>query len=168
MATAYLGLGKTDTALEYSTQATAVLRSLRSMVLIEHLTDRTMIFTALRRFDEARECSREVLELMRKHRTDSPALSAHIVQRIAAVGALRPCGHAIAADNDHRCAARLLGHAAAVIEAQGIAGWPLERNEVDRVLEALRNSLGAAALADLMREGADMSHDQAMKLALSI
>jgi predicted ATPase/DNA-binding XRE family transcriptional regulator len=117
---------------------------------------------ALKRFDEARDYSREVLRLS-IDRTFH--WFAYALQHLAAVGALAPCDDAGLRRERICCSARLLGFSTSRLAYRATAYT--EKQEREMLVAALRDTLGVDADV-LMSEGARWSEEHAIAEALTL
>ena len=119
---------------------------------------------ALNRYDEARQCAREALDLACEQHMD--VFATYALQSVAVIAALRPQTSREASQHPHRCAARTLGWVDARLAAMGSSRLINQEQQYERALEALRAALGSDALAELMAAGAAMTQDQTIEEAL--
>jgi tetratricopeptide (TPR) repeat protein len=152
------GAGNAELALEHATDALATFRTInhaRGVSITLNLVAQRLL--SLDRYDQAEMSAREALDLAREHHFEAATVCA--LQRLAVVGALRPHRAAKGGPAAFASAARILGffdaHPAALESP-----FKLDQREYDRALRALRDALGADAVAKLMVEGTGMSEDQ--------
>jgi hypothetical protein len=117
------------------------------------------------RWDDAREHARKALDLAQETQYD--VCRASTIQHLAAIAALAPCDDEARSETS-ACGARLLGYVDALIATLDAARQDTERQEYDRVLTALDQTLGAARRASFMAEGAALKSERATELARSI
>jgi predicted ATPase/class 3 adenylate cyclase len=120
---------------------------------------------ALEHYDEARASGREALLVARDAQFE--VLMACALQHLAAIGALRPSDEAHSLELRRR-AAGLLGFAdARLTAAEGLREYT-EDQELERMLPALREALGADELARLMKVGSAWGEEHAVNEAMLI
>jgi predicted ATPase/DNA-binding XRE family transcriptional regulator len=159
--------GNTELALRHATEAVARLRTLHDMRLVVNSLDSIAAFLiALARYDEAKECAREMLEAAREHHLDIYAVLS--LQHLGVILALRPQAVAERKRARYAQAARILGFVDARLAGIGSIRSPIIQPEYDRVLSMLSDAFGADAVASLMEEGAGMTEVQAVKETLAI
>ena len=73
----------------------------------------------------------------------------------------------LAAGEDARWAARLLGAAHALMAKSGGAWWPADQVEVQRALEKIRSSLDESQFTKSWQAGQAMGLDEAIRFALA-
>ena len=158
--------GDAELALRHATDALATFRTFNDARGVAAVLGGMAIYlVSLARFDEAEECAREALELARDRQWEVKAASS--LQHLAAIAAQRPQGEAERTSKARARAARILGFADARFRAIGSPRIALMEWQYGRVISALRESLGADAVARLMAEGAAMTEEQAVEAALS-
>jgi hypothetical protein len=162
------GLGDASAALEHSARALPVLRAWRHADLAECLSNEATFFTALDRYEEARERALESLNVALQTVADAPARTIHAVQRLAAVAALHPSETPGDEREDRIDAAQLLGYADARLSEHGAFRWPTDQRDVDRAMTSLVRAFGPDEVAELRNSGAALSDDQAVELALTL
>jgi predicted ATPase/transcriptional regulator with XRE-family HTH domain len=157
--------GNADVALRHATDALATFRTFNHARGIAAALRSSAIYLAhLARFDEAEQCARESLELARDGQWESMLVSS--LQHLAAVAALRPQVDAEHAGTSRALAARIFGFSDAQMgETIGLRRFSNVDRQYGPVISALRESLGADALAKLMAEGAAMTEEQAVEAA---
>ena len=157
--------GNADLALRHATDALATFRTFNHARGIAAALRSSAIYLAhLARFDEAEQCARESLELARDGQWES--MTGSSLQHLAAVAALRPRVDAEHTDKSRALAARILGFCDAQLgETIGFRRFSNVDWQYGPVISALRESLGADAVAKLMAEGAAMTEEQAVEAA---
>jgi hypothetical protein len=138
-----------DGALHDVREAEAVFRERNAeSILCVAVLNAAAYLLALRRFDEAWECSREGLDLALRH--DSAMAVAWAIGHVAE----------LAAENgDAERSARLLGYAGEAYRKTGTAREPTEQRGYDRALELIRDELPEDRIRALMAEGASWELD---------
>jgi predicted ATPase len=157
--------GNADLALRHATDALASFRTFNHARGIAAALRSSAVYLAhLARFDEAEQCARESLELARDGQWES--MTGSSLQHLAAVAALRPRVDAEHTGKSRALAARILGFCDAQIgETIGLRRFSNVDRQYGPVISALRESLGADAVAKLMAEGAAMTEEQAVEAA---
>ena len=157
--------GNADLALRHATDALATFRTFNHVRGIAAALRSSAIYLAhLARFDDAERCARESLELARDGQWES--MTGSSLQHLAAVAALRPRVDAEHTDKSRALAARILGFCDAQLgETIGFRHFSNVDRQYGPVISALRESLGADAVAKLMAEGAAMTEEQAVEAA---
>ena len=157
--------GNADLALRHATDALATFRTFSHARGIAAALRSSAIYLAhLARFDEAEQCARESLELARDGQWES--MTGSSLQHLAAVAALRPRVDAEHAGKSRALAARIFGFCDAQLgETIGFRRFSNVDRQYGPVISALRESLGADAVAKLMAEGAAMTEEQAVEAA---
>ncbi len=153
--------GDAELALRDTTEALATFRKfdhVRGITIILNHMARYLV--SLTRYDEAEKSAREALYMAREH--DLDVLAAYALQHLGAIAALRPRSAADLSHTGYEQAARILGFVDARLAAMGSARAE-EQQEYDRVLNVLRDALGADALGKLMAAGAAMTEEQAVE-----
>jgi tetratricopeptide (TPR) repeat protein len=155
------GAGNAEPALRYAVDALATFRTINHArgvsISLDLVAQRLLSWD---RYDEAETSAREALEVAREHHLEIPAACA--LQLLAAVAALRPHPIADRSATAYARAARVLGFFDARPAALDSV-LKLDRQEYDRALNALREALGADAVAKLMDEGATLTEEQAVE-----
>jgi predicted ATPase/transcriptional regulator with XRE-family HTH domain len=159
--------GDAEQALIYASEGLAAFRSLGYTQ--QHpslLCNMSTYLISLGRYDEAEAYAREALNLQSEQYGDPESVTLAL-QSIASAAALRL--YDSAAHRREACirAARVLSFTDAhlpPVESQ----LSIERRGHDLVLAALRDALGAEAVADLIAEGALMTQEQAIATAAEI
>ncbi|MGB8908819.1 MAG: helix-turn-helix domain-containing protein [Candidatus Cybelea sp.] len=136
-------------------QAAAAARNLISIYLI-----------ALGEYEEAERHTRESLALACEH--GHGVLIAYDVQHLAAISSLRPCSAPESARGACEKAARILGFVDSRLTALGSTQFRHQRQERERTLASIRDTLGTETVTRLMAEGAAMTEEQSLKEALAI
>jgi predicted ATPase/transcriptional regulator with XRE-family HTH domain len=129
------------------------------------LANMAAYLVALDRFDEAREVIRSAIPAARD--PDYGYGIVLLLQRAAAIAALRPAENEASARADRVRAARLLGYVDGNIDATA-RGEYTEQSEYQRALEALRDSLDLGELTRLMNAGRFWSEAEAVAEALLV
>jgi len=158
--------GNLDLALAYANRAVSMLRKFNDAPLVAHALDSlTLYLISLGRYDEARERALEVLEMARDHHLD--VVVAQALQHLAAIAAFRPAASARRQEETSRSVARLLGFVDARFAATGSTRLHnQQQQEYDRSVAAVHAAIGEPAVALAMTEGATMSEEQAVAVAL--
>jgi hypothetical protein len=133
---------------------------------MDYRSEVTRYLVALARYEEAEERARETLTIARERHED--VYAAFTLQYLAFIAALRP--RTVAEGGTEICsrAAQILGFSNARMSAMGSARKPNDRPLYDRAMSAMRDAIGADALAKLMAEGAAMTEEQAVEAALAM
>jgi tetratricopeptide (TPR) repeat protein len=159
--------GNPESALAHATDALALVRRTNAYpaagIYTLHLISEYLL--ALARYDEAYERARETLALAREH--DLSVLAAWALQHLAAVAVLRARARGENTERDDIRAARLLGFVDARLASLGSAQTIISRQERERIVSALRDTMTAERLEQLMAAGASMTEDEAAHEALS-
>jgi predicted ATPase len=117
---------------------------------------------ALARYDEAEIHARQALEFNRERNIYYEV--AFALQHLAAVATLRPEHDTECHARERAQAARLLGFVDTRLAAIGLLRRPHAiRQEYDRVVDVLQETIGADEVARLMAAGAAMTEDQAIE-----
>ncbi|HLI97982.1 MAG TPA: adenylate/guanylate cyclase domain-containing protein [Candidatus Baltobacteraceae bacterium] len=151
--------GDAESAVHLAEEALAGSRLRNVSTRAITLVNLSAYLVATASWDEARERGREGLKLQRELQ-DGVAIAA-VLQHLAAVVALQAAGYGDAT----RCA-RILGHVDARFAALGASRQFTEQQEYDKMLPALRELLGEAKCAALMREGSAWDEDRAVSEAM--
>jgi predicted ATPase/transcriptional regulator with XRE-family HTH domain len=158
--------GNAELALGHGTTALATIRTLgqpRDTVIA--LNTMAMCLIPLSRYGEAQTSALEALDLAWDRHLDGVAAEA--ILQLGKIAALRPPEVGEPMTAAYLRAGRLLGFARARL--MGSARHQRdEQSEYDRALSALRNALGAEAVASFLAEGATMTEEQAVALALAV
>ena len=158
--------GNAELALRHATAALATIRTLsRLRDTVIALNTMAMCLVSLGRYREAQTSALEALDLAWDRHLAGVAAEAILqLGKIAALRALEAGEPTTAA---YLRAGRLLGFARARL--MGSARHQRdEKPEYDLALSALRNALGTDAVASLLDEGAAMTEEQAVALALAV
>jgi predicted ATPase/DNA-binding XRE family transcriptional regulator len=130
------------------------------------LSNMTAYLVVLNRYDEAETRAHQALEIAREQQHNAAA--AWTLQHLAAISILRP------QDPDFEPpdvlaerAARVLGFVDARIHDFGSPRQYTERQEYERIIERLQDTLGAARLRDLLTEGTAITQDEAIETVLA-
>jgi predicted ATPase/transcriptional regulator with XRE-family HTH domain len=159
--------GNADLAVRHATDALATFRTFNhERGIVAALGSKAIYLVHLARFDEAEECAREALELARNRQWENK--TPRSLQLLAAVAALRPRPDAEQTGKSRALAAQILGFSDARNEAIGAQRFPNTDPQYDRIISALRESLGADAVAKLMAMGATMTEEQAIEAASKV
>jgi predicted ATPase/transcriptional regulator with XRE-family HTH domain len=156
--------GNTELALHHSSDALASCGDLYDLSATMDLRNdvvRHLIW--LLRYDEAEDRAREMLAIARERHEDGYAVLA--LQHLGAIIALRPDA-AERRPEARSQATRMLGFSEARIAAIGSPRWPDDQLVYDRAVAALRDAMGAAAVTNLLADGAAMTEEQAVEEAL--
>ncbi|MGB6521195.1 MAG: hypothetical protein WBE83_05430 [Candidatus Cybelea sp.] len=114
------------------------------------LNSMAILLLSSARYGEAAEKAREAFDAAREHQLD--ALAAYALQHLVAIAAQRTRG--VAEYNSvHARAARIFGFVDARLAVMGSVRQQANRLEYERTHAALRDALGADALANLMATG---------------
>ena len=157
--------GNAELALTRASEGLAAFRALNyTQSNARLLCNMSIILICLGRYDEAAGHAREALDLPSEQQSaDSVVLA---LQAIGTVTALWPRGSAKHRSEACMRAARLLGFVDGQHTGEILSG--AEQRLEDQTFGALREVLGADAVADLMAEGATMTQEQAVTEALEI
>ncbi|HLI94543.1 MAG TPA: adenylate/guanylate cyclase domain-containing protein [Candidatus Baltobacteraceae bacterium] len=158
--------GDAKTALQLADEALDTQAVRDAMDRAVTLNNSAAYLVALNRYGEARVRAREALGLCRDFQYQ--VLLANAVQHIAAVAALRQNDDEEIARNDRLRAARLLGYVDARLSSLESAREYTEQQEYDKILLALRDTLGNDRVLELMREGSGWNEEQAVSEAMLI
>jgi predicted ATPase len=154
--------GNVELALSIGADALATLRAWKDLRRVAAtLINMSAYLIALSRFDEARECAREALDVAREQALG--ALAARALQRLAAAVVLQHRDTPEPRFEKYIQAAQLLGFVDARLLALESSQDPSERGEHDQALLVLRDALGAEELASLVAAGATMTEDEAVE-----
>ncbi|MBV8355635.1 MAG: hypothetical protein JO101_09960, partial [Candidatus Eremiobacteraeota bacterium] len=158
--------GDTELALRYMLEAVTLHREeLTAGQLATTLEMVPTYLIALARYDEAERTAREMLELSREHHLDYMAATG--LQHLATVIALRASCAGEDAGARLTRAGRILGFVDARLKSMSSQRKYFHQPAYDRVVAALRDGAGAERTEHLMAEGARMSEDDAIELALN-
>jgi predicted ATPase/DNA-binding XRE family transcriptional regulator len=159
--------GNPQLALQHVEEGLALVRRCKEMNSFDVvlLSSMSGYLIALARYDEAWVRAREALILARDYQRDVYAVWA--LQRLAAIAVLRPRAESLRASSPYARAARILGFIDARLATTGSAVVLWQQQEHDRVLNIVREAMGADTTAKLMAVGAAMTEDQAVEEALS-
>jgi predicted ATPase/DNA-binding XRE family transcriptional regulator len=153
--------GNSEAALRYAADAVTTLREFNDLPAVATpLDSMTSYLIALGRLEEGERCARELLDLTREHHLE--VLAGYALQHLAAISVFRK-------DYSRVAAARILGFVDARLNTAGATRMHNhEQLEYDRALSALRASLGADEIDQVMTAGAAMSEELAIEEALSL
>lgn len=167
LAEAEFRCGDTNSALRYAEEALDAVRALsRQRTAAAILGNIAAYFVAIDRFEPARQRAREALDLAREVQVNISV--AFALQHLAATAALRTNDDYESAAQDRSRAARLLGYIDTRLTTLQTLREYTEQQEYDKMLAALRASLGADDLAKVMSEGRAWTEDRAVEEALVI
>jgi predicted ATPase len=158
--------GNVERAITLATQALAAIR--RDGNVHEHLLKLQLIsFSAYLiadgRWDQARAAAREALTLQRETQRFAPPWELQCLAAVAVVSAT-------ATERDparFRDAALVVGYVDGRAVALGSPRGYIETQEYDRICTTLRSVLGTAELAMLLKRGSALTHDDAVRIAMS-
>ena len=158
--------GHAELALRRATDALPILRTFNDPESVRAVTFMMSEYLiALDRYEEAEKGAWEALGLAREGQLDGDVTRP--LQLLGFVAALRTrdtTGNRLQAQ---RQAARILGFADERLAVRrSSARWKSKLGGRDRVVGVLRDALGAREVADLMAEGAAMTEDEAIEVAL--
>jgi hypothetical protein len=161
-------LGNPQSALDYEMEWRTEVRSRRDIMVGAINRPKAAIYlAALCRYDEAAEIAREALFFGREHQAE--AMTAFALQLLVTIPLLR------SSSQRKRffapLAARVLGFVNAQLAAIGSRVFMTyyffdESVFVSRALDVLKVTLGTEVVATLMSDGATMTEDEAVELAL--
>jgi predicted ATPase len=158
--------GDASSALQLASESLAIDRAYDDKLNIAiTLSNVTAYLIALERYDDARTSGREALVRARDAQWEIG--TAFALQHLAAVAALQQMlgtGH----DEVHARAAHLTGYVDARLQALRALREHTERQEYNKILAVLRDSLGEDVLATLMADGSAWTEDQAVVEAMQI
>jgi predicted ATPase/transcriptional regulator with XRE-family HTH domain len=158
--------GNADTALQLVRESLEKHRAGNYPLNVAiNLANMAAYLVALGRYAEARDIVREAIPAARD--PDYGYGIVLLVQRAAAIAALRPASDAAAARVDRLRAARLTGYVDRHMSSIAMSEYT-ERTERDRTLSALRDVVDQGELARLMAEGEAWSEDDAVSEALLV
>jgi tetratricopeptide (TPR) repeat protein len=153
LANVYFSLGDLSQCISYGRAAREVFRQRKDAAKESNaLGNLAECHIAMEQFAEAKETARASIE--KALESESTVTAVYAVQHLAAIAA---------AERRPQTAARLLGYADAALPRL----TPLRENEYtrNRALEMLHAQLGDEELGLLLREGAELSDDEAFALA---
>lgn len=160
--------GDFESSLSSTNQALAISRSNNdpvTIVICLHNLATALMF--LKRYDEARQCSREALVLAREQQLMFWAVSC--LWNLCFITALRTRDAAEGkASLTARAAARVIGFADAYVVRTGLQLRGLITEKGSRFIDALRETVSADELAQLMTAGTAMTEEQAFDEALRL
>jgi predicted ATPase/transcriptional regulator with XRE-family HTH domain len=158
--------GNAELALTHATTALGTIRTLnqpRHTVIALNMV--AMCLVPSGRYGEAQASSLEALDLASDHHLHGVAAEA--ILQLGKIAALRPLEVGESRPTAYLRAGRLLGFAHARL--MGSARHQRdEQPEYDQALSVLHNALGTDAVASLLAEGATMTEEQAVELALAV
>ncbi|MBV9333435.1 MAG: hypothetical protein JO146_05465 [Candidatus Eremiobacteraeota bacterium] len=158
--------GETETAVQLGDEAAEFFRSHANWTqLATVLCNSSAYLVALGRYEEARVRAREALLL--GQRTGMSRVIAWTLQHLASVAALRALNQERDL-NEVRSSARLVGFVEALLRDVGITRERTEQQEYNKLLEALRVSLGESDVALLLNEGKMWDTARAIAEALEV
>ncbi len=158
--------GNADTALQLVRESLALHRAGNYALNVAiNLANMAAYLIALDRYDEAREVVRSAIPAARD--PDYGYGIVLLLQRAAAIAALRPAEHEAVERADRMRAARLLGYVDRNIPSIA-KGEYTERSEYERALAALSERFGDVDLARLMEESRLWSEADAVAEALAV
>jgi tetratricopeptide (TPR) repeat protein len=157
--------GHADTALQLVRESLEIHRAGNYANVAINLANMAAYLIALDRYDEAREVVRSAIPAARD--PDYGYGIVLLLQRAAAIAALRPAEDEASDSVDRMRAARLLGFVDRNISSIA-KGEYTERSEYERVLVALRERLGEVELARLMEESRLWSEADAVAEAMAV
>ncbi|MEO6989951.1 MAG: adenylate/guanylate cyclase domain-containing protein [Candidatus Baltobacteraceae bacterium] len=157
--------GDAEAALRLANDGLAADRALNgSRSVANDLSNMAAYLIALHRWSEARTLAREALALAREAQAD--IIRAYVLQHLAAIAGLRPSERPDR--DDHARAARLLGYVdGELAKVEGLREYT-EQQEYDLTRTAIVETLGQAALEDLMAAGRALSEERAAEEALRV
>jgi predicted ATPase/transcriptional regulator with XRE-family HTH domain len=158
--------GNAETALELVRESLETHRAGNYALNVAiNLANMAAYLIALDRYDEALDVVRSAIPAARD--PDYGYGIVLLIQRAAAIAALRPAASEAAARADRMRAGRLLGYVDRNIGSIA-KGEYTERSEYERALAALRDGLGAGELARLMAESLPWGEPDAVAEALLV
>jgi predicted ATPase/class 3 adenylate cyclase len=159
--------GNAGEALQLENEALTIYRSFNHKLgAAISLCNIAAYLIALGRYEDARASARDGLAAARDAQWEAGVTWG--LQHLAAIAALRPADDDGDARGDRHRAARLVGYVDARLDAMEALRQYTEQQEQDKVLFALRASVGESRLSKLMAEGATWTEDQAFGEALAI
>jgi predicted ATPase/transcriptional regulator with XRE-family HTH domain len=158
--------GNVSAAVRYGSEAVSTLRGFRDMRVLADTLDLTALFLASAGdYDRAQAHAREALVIQSEQHLGRDLLVS--VQRFLTIAVARP-PRELEDPQRHGPAARLLGFVDARLLAHGARRTPIEEEEYERAIGGLRDAMGTDTVANLMSEGATMTEEQAVALALAL
>jgi non-specific serine/threonine protein kinase len=155
--------GDAELALRDTTDALATFRRFKHVrgitIILNHMAK---YLVSLTRYDEAEKTAREALNMAREHHLD--VLAAFALQHLGAAAALRSQSAVDPRPTGYEQAAQIFGFVDARLAAMGTARAE-EQQEYDRVVNVLREVIGADALGKLMAAGATLTEEQAVEVS---
>ena len=158
--------GNAELALRHASTALATIRTLgqpRHTVIA--LNTMAMCLVALGRYEEGQASALEALDLASDRHLDGVAAEA--ILQLGKIAALRKAEVGEPRTAAYLRAGRLLGFVNAHLMGS-VRHQRDEQPEYDLALSVLRNALGADSVASLLTEGAAMTEEQAVALALVV
>lgn len=150
-------LGDYEQALEHAREGLTIARARRDRIITcGFLINICAYLIALERYEEARRLAHEAMVLARELQSD--LFFGVAAQHAAAV---------LSVGGDPERAALLLGFSNAVYAACESVREPTEQKEYDTALPLLHARLAADRIDALMRQGEEISQEQALQLALT-
>jgi predicted ATPase/transcriptional regulator with XRE-family HTH domain len=128
------------------------------------LSNMAAYLVALNCYDDARVHASQALATARE--VKATVLTAFALQHVAAVGALRECSDEHGAEDSRERAAMLLGFVDARLASLEARREYTERQEYERMLQALNAAFGSGRLDELMALGAEWTEDGAVAVAV--
>ena len=122
----------------------------------------SVYLTALARYDEASKCTTEALDLAREYELE--LFVASTLEQLAAISVLR----LEPALGVYSPAARILGFVDARIASARSARLPFVQPQYDRMCEILHVAIGIDVVAELRKEGAQMTEERSFEEASAI
>ncbi len=158
--------GDSELALRDTTESLAIFRRFNHVrgitIILNHMA---RYLVSLTRYSAAEKSAREALYMAREHHLD--VLAAYALQHLGAIAALQPQSAADPRHTGYKQAARIFGFVDARLAAMGTARAE-EQQEYDRVLNVLRDAMGADALGKLMAAGAALTEEQAVEASIPV
>ncbi len=157
--------GNAELALRHGTEALSVFRAFNdTRDIVYSLGSISGYLVSLVRYDEAEQCAREALELARENKLEVIAVGALL--RLASIATRRPRLGAEQSSTAYEKVGAIAGFADAWLAAKRSPRRDDLRQECDRVVAALRDVMGAEALANRVAAGAAMTEEQAIEEGL--
>jgi predicted ATPase/transcriptional regulator with XRE-family HTH domain len=158
--------GDAASAARLAADATEKFRALnRPYDVMNGLIESASYLIMLARFEEARQCAREALDLAVERQWSAGLLVS--IQHLVTISALDPRRQSASADGHNR-AARLLAFVDARLSTAGVTRDYVEEHECAVLRAALRDRFADHDLQRLFNEGAALSEAQAIELARSV
>jgi predicted ATPase len=158
--------GNVDAALRLAVEALAKYQASNNPREVLVLANIAAYLVALGRWGEAREEAWKSLMLAVERQMDVQA--AWALQHLAAVATLRHNDDANGKVTDYRLAAQMLGYVDAQLDGLDATRKFTEQQEYLKLLDCLRNALGAGQLSSFLVEGATWTQQQALAQAHKI